>query len=67
AGIQGPTVPLQDYERAAWDRVIAVNLTAVYAVSRIFVPGMKQRKSGRIINIASVAGVRGLADGSAYG
>ncbi|WP_228277740.1 SDR family NAD(P)-dependent oxidoreductase, partial [Acinetobacter baumannii] len=30
-------------------------------------PGMKQRKSGRIINIASVAGVRGLADGSAYG
>jgi 2-dehydro-3-deoxy-L-rhamnonate dehydrogenase (NAD+) len=67
AGIQGPTVPLQDYERTAWDRVIAVNLTAVYAVTKIFVPGMKKRKSGRIINIASVAGVRGLTDGSAYG
>lgn len=67
AGIQGPTVPLQDYERSAWDRVIAVNLTAVYAVSRVFVPGMKKRKSGRIINIASVAGIRGLTDGSAYG
>lgn len=67
AGIQGPTVPLQDYERTAWDRVIAVNLTAVYAVSKIFVPGMKKRKSGRIINIASVAGIRGLTDGSAYG
>ena len=50
-----------------WDDVIAVNLTAVYAVSRIFVPGMKKRKSGRIINIASVAGIRGLTDGSAYG
>lgn len=67
AGIQGPTVPLQDYERSAWDRVIAVNLTAVYAVSKVFVPGMKKRKSGRIINIASVAGIRGLTDGSAYG
>jgi 3-oxoacyl-[acyl-carrier protein] reductase len=67
AGIQGPTVPLQDYERSAWDRVIAVNLTAVYAVTKIFVPGMKRRKSGRIINIASVAGIRGLTDGSAYG
>src|SRR6478752_1381876 len=67
AGIQGPTVPLQDYERTAWDRVIAVNLTAVYAVTRIFVPGMKKRQSGRIINIASVAGIRGLTDGSAYG
>ena len=67
AGIQGPTVPLQDYERSAWDRVIAVNLTAVYAVTKVFVPGMKKRKSGRIINIASVAGIRGLTDGSAYG
>lgn len=67
AGIQGPTVPLQEYERTAWDRVIAVNLTAVYAVSKVFVPGMKKRKSGRIINIASVAGIRGLTDGSAYG
>lgn len=67
AGIQGPTVPLQDYERTAWEQVIAVNLTAVYAVSKIFVPGMKKRKSGRIINIASVAGIRGLTDGSAYG
>jgi NAD(P)-dependent dehydrogenase (short-subunit alcohol dehydrogenase family) len=67
AGIQGPTVPLQDYGLSAWDRVIAVNLTSVFSVCKLFVTEMRARKSGRIINIASVAGIRGLADGSAYG
>lgn len=67
AGIQGPTVPIDDHERSAWDRVIAVNLTSVFAVTKIFVPDMRKRKSGRIINIASAAGLRGLADGCAYG
>jgi len=67
AGIQGPTVPIDRHERSAWDSVIAVNLTSVFAVTKAFVPDMRRRKSGRIINIASVAGLRGLMDGCAYG
>jgi Dehydrogenases with different specificities (related to short-chain alcohol dehydrogenases) len=68
AGIQGPDrSPLDRHERSAWDSVIAVNLTSVFAVTKAFVPDMRRRKSGRIINIASVAGLRGLMDGCAYG
>ncbi|MBZ6078727.1 SDR family NAD(P)-dependent oxidoreductase [Microvirga puerhi] len=67
AGIQGPTVPLEQYDLASWNRVIAVNLTSVFSICKLFVLGMRERKSGRIINIASVAGIRGLTDGSAYG
>jgi NAD(P)-dependent dehydrogenase (short-subunit alcohol dehydrogenase family) len=39
-----------------WDRMLAVNLTSVYYVTKAFVPGMVQRKSGRIITVASIAG-----------
>lgn len=67
AGIQGPTVQIADYDHASWERVLAVNLTAVFTVCKLFAPAMKERGSGRIINIASAAGVRGLANGCAYG
>lgn len=39
-----------------WDRMLAINLTSVYYVTKAFVPGMIQRKSGRIITVASIAG-----------
>jgi 3-oxoacyl-[acyl-carrier protein] reductase len=67
AGIQGPTVPIDDHTLSDWNRVIAVNLTSVFTVTKLFVPAMRKRKSRRIINIASAAGLRGLADGAAYG
>ncbi len=38
-----------------WDQMMAVNLTSVYLVTKAFAGGMLERKSGRIINIASTA------------
>lgn len=67
AGIQGPTVPIDDYDLASWNTVIAINLTAVFSICKLFLPAMRRRKSGRIINMASAAGVRGLANAAAYG
>ncbi len=40
-----------------WDEMFAVNLKGAYLMCRAFVPHMKERRSGHIINIASVAGV----------
>jgi 3-oxoacyl-[acyl-carrier protein] reductase len=42
-----------------WDQVIAVNLTAAFALSRAAVKGMMRRRRGRIISITSVVGVTG--------
>lgn len=58
AGINSLThrVPADEYPRSEWDRIIAVDLTAVFQVSQAFAPMMRKQKSGRIINIASVAG-----------
>ena len=49
-----------------WDRVIDVNLRGTFLVSRAVVPGMIERESGSIINLASVEGVEGFEGGSAY-
>lgn len=48
------------------DRVYAVNVRGVFNVSKAFVPSMLQRRSGSIINIASVGGVVGIRDRIAY-
>ena len=48
------------------DRLYAVNVRGVFNVSKAFVPAMLQRRSGSIINIASVGGVVGIRDRLAY-
>ena len=48
------------------DRVYACNVRGVFNVSKVFVPSMLQRRSGSIINIASVGGVVGIRDRVAY-
>jgi 3-oxoacyl-[acyl-carrier protein] reductase len=50
----------------AWDLVIDVNLKGVYLMSRAVIPHMLARGSGRIVNMASVAGKRGTARRGAY-
>ena len=49
-----------------WRRVIEVNLVAPYLVCRAVVPHMVEKKYGRIVNIASVAGKEGNANASHY-
>jgi len=50
----------------AWDRVLAVNLRAVFLLSRLAVPDMITAGQGTIVNVSSVAGKRGWANASAY-
>lgn len=55
AGIAGPTAAIEDITLADWQQCLDVNLTGTFLCTRAAVPGMKQRKSGSIINIGSVA------------
>jgi 2-hydroxycyclohexanecarboxyl-CoA dehydrogenase len=51
---------------ALWDRVLAVNLRGVIAVTHAILPGMQQRRRGRIVNTASEAGRVGSSGSAAY-
>ena len=66
AGIAGLTLPVADYPPDDWDKVIAVNLTAMFDVTRLAIPHLKQSKAACIINMSSVAGRFGFANRSPY-
>jgi 3-oxoacyl-[acyl-carrier protein] reductase len=66
AGINGPVANAWDYPTEAWDRVLAVNLTGVFYCIRTVLPAMRERKYGRIVNIASMAGKEGVPGISGY-
>src|ERR671932_291345 len=53
-------------EEAMWDRVLAVNLRGVLAVTHAVLPGMQQRGRGRIVNVASEAGRVGSHGSAVY-
>src|SRR5277367_557650 len=48
------------------DRLYAVNVRGVFNMSKVFLPSMIERKSGSIINLASIGGVVGMRDRVAY-
>ncbi len=52
AGIQH-VAPIEEFPIEKWDAIIAINLTSAFHTIRAAVPGMKARKYGRILNIAS--------------
>jgi 3-oxoacyl-[acyl-carrier protein] reductase len=66
AGITGPTVPLIEFPIAGWKQVIDVNLVAPFLVCHAVVPEMLKRGTGRIVNIASIAGKEGNPMASHY-
>ena len=66
AGINGPVVPTQDYPLEDWDKVVAIDMTAVFYTSRVAVPHMRANKYGRIVTIASIAGKEGVPGICAY-
>jgi NAD(P)-dependent dehydrogenase (short-subunit alcohol dehydrogenase family) len=66
AGIGGMTLPVADYPPDDWDKVIAVNLTAMFDVTRLAIPHLKQSAAGVIINMSSVAGRYGMENRSPY-
>jgi 3-oxoacyl-[acyl-carrier protein] reductase len=66
AGITGPNAPVWEYQVAAWDSVIDVNLNGVFYCNRAAVPHMLRNNYGRIVNIASIAGKEGNPNAAAY-
>ena len=57
AGIGHLPQALEDLDEAEFDRIFAVNAKSVYLTARAFVPDMKARRTGAILNIASTGGV----------
>ena len=65
AGIQH-VAPVEDFPDDKWDAIIAINLSAAFHATKAALPGMKQRRWGRIINIASAHGLVASPDKAAY-
>lgn len=65
AGAAG-SAPFVSMDEALWERMLAVNLTGTYQCMRAILPGMFDRRRGRVINIASIAGRTGFAYTAAY-
>ncbi|MEU1167985.1 SDR family NAD(P)-dependent oxidoreductase, partial [Streptomyces sp. NPDC005921] len=66
AGIVGPNKPLLETVRDEWQRVLDVNVMGTVNTMRVFVPGMRERGWGRVVNFASMAGKDGNPNLSAY-
>jgi 3-oxoacyl-[acyl-carrier protein] reductase len=52
---------LTDFTTAGWDRIFSVNVTGVFNCSKAVLPGMINRKSGKIINVSSIWGITGAS------
>ncbi len=60
------SAPFARTDRALWDRMLALNLTSVYAATHLALPGMVARGWGRVVTIASTAGLTGYPYVAAY-
>lgn len=67
AGIMDGMVPLHEATNELWDRVMGVNVTGTFKISRAVLPLMMEQGEGTIVNVASQAALRGNAAGTAYG
>lgn len=66
AGIVGPTVPIQELSEEDWDRVINIDLKGTFLCCKMVVPHMISRRSGKVVNMSSIAGKEGNANMTAY-
>ncbi len=65
AGI-AESAPLEATTDALWDRIVELDATSPFRITRALVPGMVAKNWGRVVNVASNAGVSGYAYTSAY-
>lgn len=66
AGIEGRQAPLTEYDLEIFKKVIDINLMGVYYGLRYIIPVMQQQQYGRIVNVASVGGIRGVMNQTPY-
>ena len=66
AGIAGTNTTVAEYPLEEWNKVIDLNLNAVFYCCKAVVPFMIKNNYGRIVNIASIAGKEGNPNASAY-
>lgn len=67
AGIGGPQTTLENTSHEDWESVLRTNVTSMFMLSQTVLPKMRGQHFGRIVNIASGAGVHPLPGMSAYG
>jgi 3-hydroxybutyrate dehydrogenase len=65
AGIQH-VARVENFPIEKWDAIIAINMSSAFHATRLTLPGMQAKNWGRIINVASVHGLVGSAEKSAY-
>jgi NAD(P)-dependent dehydrogenase (short-subunit alcohol dehydrogenase family) len=66
AGIEGRQAGITEYDVNIFKKVIDINLLGVYYGMRYVIPVMQKQKYGRIVNVASVGGIRGVLNQVAY-
>jgi NAD(P)-dependent dehydrogenase (short-subunit alcohol dehydrogenase family) len=66
AGIEGRQAPMTEYDISVFRRVLDINVLGVYLGMRYVIPVMQKQKYGRIVNVASVGGLRGVMNQVAY-
>ena len=66
AGIEGRQAPMTEYDVDIFKKVIDINLMGVYFGMRYVIPVMQKQKFGRIVNVASVGGLRAVLNQTAY-
>lgn len=66
AGIEGKQAPLVDYDVEVFKKVIDINLMGVYYGLKYVIPVMQKNGGGKIVNVASVGGIRGVINQMPY-
>ncbi|HMK03382.1 MAG TPA: glucose 1-dehydrogenase [Ferruginibacter sp.] len=66
AGIEGKQAGMTEYDVNIFKKVIDINLMGVYYGMRYVIPVMQEQKYGRIVNVASVGGIRGVLNQVPY-
>ncbi|MBD0415576.1 SDR family NAD(P)-dependent oxidoreductase [Oryzicola mucosus] len=63
---EAPSAPFEKTDLATWNRVLAINLTGTFLVTQAALPAIRRAGNGRIVNVASTAGLTGYGYVAAY-
>ncbi|RYY25285.1 MAG: glucose 1-dehydrogenase [Chitinophagaceae bacterium] len=66
AGIEGKQASMTEYDLDVFRKVVDINLMGVYYALRYVIPVMQKQQYGRIVNVASVGGIRGVLNQTPY-